>query len=157
MEERAVIPPEIALLVESGAASWAATTDGEGNPEATRVVGTQVRDNGRALTIYLPTEQSARTLRNLEDTREIAVFFASQTKYRAVQVKGEVVAIRESRVADRKIQEAYKKKFIEMAVAVGVPPALVGRLAYWPSTAVDLSVRELYDQTPGPKAGTPCR
>jgi general stress protein 26 len=157
MEERPTIPADIAALIESGASTWAATADGEGNPEATRVMGTQVRENGRVLTVYLPNEQSGRTLQNIDKTRQITLFYAQQTKYRAVQVKGEVVAVRESRVADRKIQEAYKKNFVELAVAVGVPLALVGRLSYWPSTAVDVSVRELYDQTPGPKAGTPCR
>jgi general stress protein 26 len=157
MAERPQISSDVASLIESGAATWAATCDGEGNPEPARVMGTRVREDGRALTLYFPTDQSGRTLANLEKTRQIAVFFATQTSYRAVQVKGEVVAIRPSRAADRKAQEAYKQKFIELAVAVGVPHALVSRLAYWPSIAVDISVREIYEQTPGPKAGTPCR
>jgi general stress protein 26 len=146
----------VATLIESGAATWASTSDGEGHPEAARVMGARVRENGRALTLYFPDEQSGHTLANLEKTRQVAVFFASQTDYRAVQVKGEVVAMRPSRAADRKIQEAYKEKFIELAVAVGVPRALVSRLTLWPSTAVDIKVRELYEQTPGPNAGTPC-
>jgi general stress protein 26 len=157
MVERPQISPEIVSLIESGAATWAATSDGEGNPEPARVMGARVREDGRALTLYFPNEQSGRTFANLEKTRQITVFFASQTNYRAVQVKGELVAMRASRAADRKIQEAYKQKFVELAVAVGVPRALVSRLACWPSTAVEISVRELYEQTPGPKAGTPCR
>jgi general stress protein 26 len=157
MVERPQISPDIVSLIESGAATWAATSDGEGNPEPTRVMGTRVREEGRALTLYFPTQQSGRTLANLEKTRQVTVFFATQTSYRAVQIKGEVVAIRASRAADRRVQEAYKQSFIELAVAVGVPRALVSRLAYWPSTAVDITVRELYEQTPGPRAGTPCR
>jgi general stress protein 26 len=157
MGERARISPEIASLLESGAATWAATSDGEGQPEATRVMGARVSEDGRSLTVYLPTEQSARTLANLERTREITVFFATQTNYRAVQVKGEVAAIRKSRAADKKVQEAYKEKFVELGVAVGVPRALISRYVFWPSTAVEISVRELLNQTPGPNAGTPCR
>jgi hypothetical protein len=157
MAERPQIPPDIVPLIESGAATWAATSDGEGNPEPARVMGTRVSENRRGLTLYFPIEQSGRTIANLEKTREVTVFFATQTSYRAVQVKGEVVAIRPSRAADRRVQEAYKQKFIELAVAVGVPHALVSRLVCWPSMAVEISVRELYEQTPGPKAGTPCR
>ena len=109
------------------------------------------------MTLYFPTEQSGRTLANLEKTRQVTAFFVTQTTYRAVQVKGEVVAIRPSRAADRKVQEAYRKEFVELAVAVGVSREVVSRIAIWPSTAVDVSVREIYEQTPGPKAGTPCR
>ena len=145
-------------FIEGGAAGmWAASSDREGNPEAVRVVGTKVREKGGMLTLYLPTEQSGQTLRNFDNHPEIAVFYASMAAYRAVQVKGEVVGVREARAVDRKFQEAYKQRFIEQAVSVGMARAVVERLAYWPSTAVDVAVREIYVQTPGPQAGTPWR
>jgi hypothetical protein len=156
MTKRPRITAELAALLERAAGIWAASADREGNPETARVMGSQVRDKGRALTVYLPTEQAGRTLRNLEEHPELTVFFATMTEYRALQVKGEVVAVRETDAADRKAQEAFRQMYIEQATSVGVARAVVSRVIFWPSTAVDLAVREIYVQTPGPQAGTPC-
>jgi hypothetical protein len=155
--KRAKIPTELVALFESGVATWAASADGEGNPETVRVFGTRVRNSGSELTLYLPTASAGRTLANLDANPEVAVFFVAQGNYRALQVKGEVVGVRESRAPDRKFQETYRHQFITQVMSVGVPEALISRLECWPSTAVDVAVRELYVQTPGPGAGAPWR
>ena len=37
---------------------------------------------------------------------------------------------------------------------IGVPRAISGRATYWPSLAVDIAVGALFEQTPGPQAGS---
>jgi hypothetical protein len=36
---------------------------------------------------------------------------------------------------------------------IGLPPHVTMSVAHWPAFAIDVSVEEVFDQTPGPRAG----
>src|SRR5262249_20834501 len=109
-------------------------------------MGARVAQDCQTLTVFLPTEQSGRTLPNLAETGEITICFVSMRDYRAVQVKGKLIAVRECDADDELHVLRYRRAFVESCVAVGLAREVVERMVWWPSTAVDLSVRELYSQ-----------
>jgi hypothetical protein len=155
--KRARIPDDLVPLIEGGAATWMATRGAGLEPELVRVMGSLVGEGGRTLTAYLPLEQARRTLANLEVYPEAAIFFARLTDYRSVQVKGEVVAVRGTDAEEVERQARYGQEFADVCARIGIPRDLVATLTYWPSRAVEVEVRELYVQTPGPNAGAPWR
>lgn len=134
-----------------------ATCDDARAPETVRVMGTRVGDARHTLTAYLPLVQSHRTVDNLRKNRRIAVFYGRVTDYRAVQIKGALVTLRSTDASDRERQVRYLRDFTEACAKIGLSPSLMGRLAFWPSIAVEMEVDELFAQTPGPQAGTPWR
>jgi hypothetical protein len=151
------IPRDVVELVEGGAAAWMGTCDGARVPEAARIMGARVHESRRALTAYLPAEQSGRTLQNLRECPELSIFFCVVFTFRAVQIKGALVRVREAEPHERAIQERYSKEWVEANAKVGMPPELIARMKYWPSMAIEMSVREMFVQTPGPGAGAPLR
>jgi hypothetical protein len=39
--------------------------------------------------------------------------------------------------------------------AIGLPRRVTHRIAHWPAFAIEMTVEQIFDQTPGPKAGVP--
>jgi hypothetical protein len=118
-------------------------------------MGARVSAGRETLTVFLPTVQLERMLENLAVRKEIAVFFCRVTDYRSVQVKGEARAVREAAASEHAHLAAYQRDFMDQCAAIGMKRELVARMSFWPATAVELFVRELYQQTPGPQAGAP--
>jgi hypothetical protein len=44
-------------------------------------------------------------------------------------------------------------EFAEVLEAVGLPVRVTNSMSHWPAFAIDVSVEQVFDQTPGPKAG----
>ena len=82
-----------------------------------------------------------------------AVTFSRPLTHYSIQVKGVASGVRPSTEADRVVQERYRAAYTEQLHAVGLPRAVAKRIAWWPSVAIDISVRDLFVQTPGPSAG----
>jgi hypothetical protein len=151
------VPEELVELLEDGVAAWLATHDAELSPEAVRVWGTRVGPDRRTLTLYVSDEQAGRTYDNARANGQLAVFFCRMTDYRAAQVKGELIALRPTSDDERERQAEYARAFIATSIVVGTPREPTERLAFLPSTAMELRVREVYMQTPGTGAGLPWR
>jgi hypothetical protein len=151
------VPEELVALLDEGVAAWLATHDADLFPEAVRIWGARVGPDRRTLTLYVPDEQAGRTFDNARENGQLAAFFCRMTDYRAAQVKGELIALRPTSDTERERQAEYARAFVATSIAVGTPREPTERLAFLPSTAVDLRVREVYVQTPGPGAGLPWR
>jgi len=46
-------------------------------------------------------------------------------------------------------------EFADVLDLLGLPRKVTHRIAHWPAFAIDVTVEQVFDQTPGPKAGTP--
>jgi len=91
---------------------------------------------------------------NLERNGAVAVGFSPPTIARAVQVKGVVSHVGEPDAADLERVERHVRSFLAEAERIGAPPELSRRMFVEPGlVAVQLSIDEVYDQTPGPTAG----
>ncbi len=147
--------PELASLIESGIAIVVATRDADMRPQTTRAWGARIIDDGAALTLTVVAAEGSRTLDNLRANGAIAVTFCSPTTYRTVQAKGVATDLRQPDERDLARRDEHIEDFLDQGEQVGIERELARRLTRGEVVAVTVAVRELYQQTPGPGAGTP--
>lgn len=123
-------------------------------PQITRAWGAGVAADGSALTICVTAAEGSRTLANLRANGAIALTFSSPTTYRTVQAKGVVTDLRQPSESDLARRDEHLEDFLDQGEQVGIEQRLARRLARGEAVAVTVAVRELYEQTPGPGAGT---
>ena len=148
------IPCELVPFLESGISILVGTRDARLQPEAMRAVGAWVEPGGGELRVYVPASTSARTRENLADNGRIAVCF-SAVDHRTFQFKGTILEVREARAEERAPLERWRAAVAQHWGAVGLPTKLTHRLVVWPAYALRVRVESMYQQTPGPGAGTP--
>jgi hypothetical protein len=149
------ISGELARFLQGGVSVLVGTRDGRCVPEALRGAGARVEAGGREMTVWFPAANGLRTVENLRATRRIAVCFSTFENHRSVQVKGEVIDVREGTPADRDLVEGYRARLAAEWGYLGVAPRLVLRLDVWPCFTVQFRVEQVFSQTPGPGAGAP--
>lgn len=132
-----------------------ATRNAELFPSVASGYGVVVSDDRTQLTIYVPDGILGATVENARANGQLAVIFVWPPDERSIQVKGEFVEARASTQEDKELQERYLERVVDGLAQVGVSPTAIRRKIYWPSTAITLSVRETFVQTPGPGAGAP--
>jgi hypothetical protein len=153
----ATLPEEVVELIASGVDVYVATRDAELEPESMLAMGVRAHIDRTLLTVHLPEAPAlaAITCRNLEANQEIAVTLIRPRDFKAVQIKGRCVGIRPSDDVDRELQYIFRAALVEQFETVGIPRHATRRLVWWPSLAVDVRIREVFVQTPGPRAGEP--
>ena len=149
------LPADLAEFLQSGVSILVGTRDSELRPATARAMGASVDCERRALTVYLPEATAERTIANPRDNGRIAMTFSRALDHRSIQIKGTCTLIRAAVEAERAVQERYRELFIDTLAFIGLPRSELERAAYWPSFAVEVAVGELYEQTPGPQAGSP--
>jgi len=147
------IPEELVELIASGVDVYVATRDAALEPESMLAMGIRAHADRKSLTVYLPEALAKATLQNLADNHEIAVTLSRPSDFKAVQLKGLATAIRPSTETDREFQAIFRAALVEQFEAVGVPRCATRRLVWWPSLAVEVSVRDVFGQAPGLGAG----
>jgi hypothetical protein len=147
------VDADIAAFLGAGVAVVAATRDAELRPEITRAWGPLISPDACELRVCLSAAPDSRTLANLRDNGDFAATFSLPTTYRSVQIKGTLRTLDEPTPEDIARAEAHLAAFVDEAVQVGVPRAICSRFAERPFVAVTIGIAELYDQTPGPRAG----
>jgi hypothetical protein len=140
-------------LFASGVDIYVATRGADLMPESLLGMGIRVHEDRRTVTVYVPTAAAATTLANLADNGQVAATLCFPPTHRTVQLKGRCTGFRESNAMDRQIQEIFRSALISTFALIGIPRVLTRGLAWWPSTAVDFEVSDVYRQTPGPDAG----
>lgn len=149
------ITDDLLELFASGVDCYIATRDAQLVPETTLGMGLRVHADRRTVTLYVADVALGATRANLElmPRAPIAATLCHPPDHRAVQLKGHCIALRPSTHADRELQEVFRAAMIAAFAAVGVPRTTTRALPYWPSTAIELEVSEVFTQTPGPDAG----
>ena len=122
-------------------------------PEVSRAWGPVLSGDGSTVTLCVAAAPGSATLANLQDNGAIAVTFSLPTSYRTVQVKGAVVDRCAPAAEHLARVEEHFSAFVDEVEQVGIPRDGARRFLDSELVAVSFSVRELYDQTPGPNAG----
>jgi hypothetical protein len=143
---------ELAEFLSTGVAMLGATADAGLAPEAFRVWGASMLDDGRLR--VLVSSDAARTLATVHAETPISLVFTDITNFLSVQVKGRAVGSAEPPGPADVVQlRRYDEAFSIALAAIGHPPALAARLRPTLAFVVSVEIDELYDQTPGPLAG----
>ena len=150
---RVQVDDEVLALLALGVATIVATRDEELRPEIARGWGISVSPDRSGATLCIEAPRGSRMRTNLERNGAIAVTCSLPTSYRTIQLKGEAFDLREPTPQQLEDVERHAAAFAREAEQVGLPTGAGQRLVDPKLVAVTFSVRELYDQTPGPNAG----
>jgi hypothetical protein len=150
-----MIGADLGRFLEEGLAIHVGTRDTRLRPNGARAAAATVAGGGRQLIVYIPDVAARRLLPDLESNGHAAVVFCRPTDDRACQVKGVFAGSRAATPGERALVRAQWNGFLVQLERIGIPRAVSARWVTWPATAVTLAVTELFDQTPGPQAGTP--
>jgi hypothetical protein len=115
-------------------------------------------DDGLAtVTVFVPMATSADTMANLAATGRLAVVTTHPISHCATQLKGIVERTRQARDEEEPFIVAHFGGFGGVLNTIGYPLRVTRSIAHWPAFAVEMRVDEIYEQSPGPKAGTRLR
>lgn len=145
---------ELLELLGSGVDVLVATRDADLSPECVMGMGLKVHPDRRHITVYVARVLVTPTLENLRANAEVAITMCRPIDHKTIQAKGRFVGVRDSGPEDRRVQEICRSAYAEHLAVFGVPRTFTRRMAWWPSVAIDVEVREIFTQTPGPDAGT---
>jgi hypothetical protein len=130
------------------------TVGGSGEPRATRAWAADVLDAGCGRIRVLVDADDPVVLGHLAETGAVAVTGADVRTLQSVQVKGSVTATEPPTAADLERAHRHTEAFIAAVYELDhTEPSLLRRLVPRSLVAVEISVREVYDQSPGPGAG----
>lgn len=85
--------------------------------------------------------------------RRITVTCTHILELASYQFKGTVAARRDVNADDRARLETYRERFLEAAIAAGIPPSVARNRRFAAGYAVDVDVARVIEQTPGARAG----
>lgn len=147
------MPPELVSFCETGRSLLVGTCSADGVPDCVRVVGVRVWPDASHVTVLIPQATGADAVANARANPKLALTLSEIPSHRTMQIKGDVLAIREGSEDDRARATAYRSTFAKELGSVGPPIEMVERLGIWPLWAVDVAIRMVFAQTPGPTAG----
>jgi hypothetical protein len=148
-----MIPQSIVTLLETGVSVMVGTRNSSLMPECTRSWGIRVGTKRDTVTIFLSKAFAGHTLENLRDNGQIAVTCTRPTDHVTCQLKGRLKSMKPAAAADRELSRRWHREFMAELKAIGVPSALSEAWITEPTVAVEISVSDVFDQTPGPGAG----
>ncbi len=148
------ISGDLAAFLQQGVGIYVGTRNAAMEPNGARAIAAGVEDEGGRVVVYLAGIAAARLLPDLESNGQIAVTFGRPVDERAVQVKGLFVEARAARDDERAILVAQWEGLTRQLEAIGVARQARSAWPTWPATAIALKPTAIFEQTPGPAAGT---
>ncbi|MBV9495361.1 MAG: hypothetical protein JOZ54_14025 [Acidobacteria bacterium] len=138
---------------ESGVSVFLGTADANGRPACCRAVALTSQDGYETVTVYAPVATAQETIANLATTRRIAIGLSRIPDHVSLQIKGVMRAVRLARPDEAPFVERQLEDFFSRLADLGLPRHVARRMNHWPAFAIDVSVEQVFDQTPGPNAG----
>ncbi len=146
----------ILRCLENTVSILVASVDGSGEPSCCRGVALTSNDNLATLTVFVPAATSRDTIANVKATARVAVVATHPIDHSSIQMKGVAVS-RPARPEEEALVRRGFQGFAELLNSIGIPPRVTKAVTLWPAMAIDVRVDEIYDQTPGPRAGSRLR
>lgn len=143
--------------LEPGLSILVGTADPAGVPSCCRGIAIESHDAFETLTVYLPVATSQETIHNLATTKQMAVVATHPRDNFATQFKGVTLEARLARDDEAELVRVKLEAFADVLDRIGVPRRMTRTVAHWPAFAVTLRVEHVFDQTPGPNAGSRVR
>jgi hypothetical protein len=121
------------------------------------VTAVRVEDEGRHLVAFIPNAVTPAVFDDLRTNGQAAISFTRPSDDKAVQVKGEFVAVDDVPEADQQFAMSQLEGFLRQLDLIGLPGKATATWTLWPCVAVRIRVTALFSQTPGPEAGAVLR
>ncbi|HEX8170412.1 MAG TPA: hypothetical protein VF824_07730 [Thermoanaerobaculia bacterium] len=150
-----MVPDKLRRCGEGGLSVLVAAADADRVPACCRGVAVRSSDDFESVTVYVPVATSQEIVANVATTRRVAIVCSHPVDHATVQIKGVTRAVRLAPAADEAYVADYFGRFAEILESIGLPRRITRGINIWPAFAIELTVEEVFDQTPGPKAGGP--
>lgn len=158
MSPPALLNPQHIAMVDRGVSVIVASRDAALRPSIMRGVGSAISADGTQVTVYLRRSQSRQLLQDIAAGGGLAVVFSEPPTHRTLQLKARTATQRPAGPADLPLLQRYLASMQHELAQVGYGPAFVAAMLSAPLedvVAVQFSPEAAFDQTPGPRAGTP--
>jgi hypothetical protein len=129
------------------------SVDAEGIPTCCRGIAIRSKDNYDTITVYISVAAAQETVANVATTHRLAVTCSHPLSHETIQIKGLTRGVRLAPSSDETFVRERLEQFADVLGTIGQPKHITMRISHWPAFAIDVSVEEIYDQTPGPRAG----
>jgi hypothetical protein len=149
-----MIEPELRAFLEEGLGIHIASRTARLEPNGARAAAVKAEDDGLHLTVYVAHVASVRVLPDLIANGAAAVVFARPTDDRACQIKGIFVGARPAAEDERAFVDRQWGRFLANLEKIGIPREGAAAWITWPAVAIRLRATAVFEQTPGPDAGT---
>lgn len=151
-----MLTDETVELLERGSALIVGLVHADGAPLATRAWGMRIHPGRTTARVLVTARDVAAAGIADHPGGELTVTGACVATLRSAQVKGTIAAVVPPDDTDAACMRAYTAHLVNAVATVdGVPHYLVERLVPDAVLACEIELREVYDQTPGPRAGAP--
>jgi hypothetical protein len=149
-----VIEPQLAAFLEEGLSIQVGTRDAELAPHGGRATAVTVEPGGAYIRVHVPEATAVPLLADLEANGHLAAAFGRPSDDRACQVKGTFVGARRTGEDEYPAVMAQWNRFLATLQMIGMPASLTARWRMWPCLSIRVRVTGVFNQTPGPGAGT---
>ena len=130
------------------------TADASGWPACCRGVALSVHPDRQGLTLYVPVATGAETVANIASTGRVAIVSSDPVSHETLQLKGRTRAVRVAAEDEAGLVEEFFERLADVLDAVGLPRGVSRAVTRWPAFAIEVAVEAVFEQTPGPRAGS---
>ena len=138
---------------DGGVSVIVGTVDADGFPTCCRAIAIASKDGFDTVTVYVPAATAQETVANVATTRRVAISCTRPLTHESIQIKGLTRGVRLAQPSDEPYVRERLSQFADVLDTIGLPRRVGTSVAHWPAFAIDVSVEQVFDQTPGPKAG----
>jgi hypothetical protein len=149
-----MIEPDLRAFLEGGLGIHIGTRTSRLEPNGARALAVKVEDDRLHLIVYLADVAARRVVPDLRANSAIAVGFARPIDERACQIKGIFVEVRPAAGDERRLVEEQVDGFRTNLEHIGIPRIGTSGWIIWPAVAIRFRATTIFEQTPGPDAGT---
>ena len=149
--------PRLQRCLEPGMSIHVGTVDAGGAPSACRAIALSSENDLATITAYVPVATSQTTIANVATTHRMAIAANNPVDHWAIQLKGTTIGARLARNDEAELIETRLEQFADVLERIGVPRRLVRNVTRWPAFAIEMRVEHVFEQTPGPNAGSRIR
>ncbi len=149
-----MIEPDLRAFLEGGVGIHIGTRTSRLEPNGARALAVTVEDDRLHLIVYLAEVAARRVVPDLRANGAIAVGFARPIDERACQIKGIFVDARPAAGDERRVVEEQVDGFRRNLEHIGIPRIGTSGWVTWPAVAIRFRATTIFEQTPGPDAGT---
>ena len=147
----------IKACLEAGTSIFVGTIDANGMPTCCRAIAVRSDDPFTTAVVYVPIATSRDTLSNIATTRRLAVVLTKPIEHTSVQLKGTSRTARFAREDEKLFVRSRLEGLADVLDRLGVPRRTTLGIVHWPTFAIEMQIEQIFEQTPGPKAGTRLR
>jgi hypothetical protein len=123
-------------------------------PETVRAWGQSVTEDLQAIDLCVGRQAARRLIENFQQTTAVSLAIVNVTTYQAIQLKGRLLEVGDPSAEDRIRVRQHGDAFVAGVARVGVSEAAARGTLVSDVIRIRFVPELLFDQTPGPQAGT---